>query len=73
MDSNLIKIRDHNMHLIRRGKLAKPIVQAKSYLTHMLQHNWEQIDIEMDEFVAQCKAFIREKKVNHGQTTTVNG
>lgn len=66
MDNNLVKIRDHNMHLIRRGKLAKPIVQAKSYLTYMLQHNWERIDAEMDDFVAHCQTFIREKK-EHGQ------
>lgn len=56
MDPNLIKIRDANIHLIKKGRLGKPITQAKHYLTEILgEYRLQEIDVEMDEFVDHLK------------------
>jgi len=59
MDPNLMKIKEHNMRLIRRGKIALPIIHAKSYLFHILgEENREDIEAELGEFVGYIKTLI---------------
>lgn len=59
MDPNLVKIKDHNMRLIRRGKLALPIIHAKSYLFNILgEDRREDIEAELSEFVDHIKALV---------------
>lgn len=59
MDPNLEKIRDHNIRLIRRGKLALPIIHAKSYLFNILgEERREDIEEELGEFVEHIKAIV---------------
>jgi hypothetical protein len=66
MDNNLIKIRDHNIKAIRRGKLAIPMAQAKHYLSYILtEFKQEQIDKELTEFELHLRSLRKEK--SHGQ------
>jgi len=63
MDPNLEKIRDANMHLVKRGKLGVPILQAKDYLIYILgEDKMDQVDREMDEFVDHLKALAKDAK-----------
>lgn len=56
MDPNLEKIRDSNRKFIQKGKLAVPIIHAKSYLFNMLGEGCrEQIETELAEFVEEIK------------------
>lgn len=61
MDPNLTRIRDANLGRIKRGRLARPIFQAKSYLTYILGHDTDQINKEMDGFVDHMKLMIHSK------------
>lgn len=59
LDPNLEKIRDHNLRLIRRGKLALPIIHAKSYLFNILgEEAREDIETELKEYVDHIKALV---------------
>ena len=59
MDPNLVKIKDHNMRLIRRGKLALPIIHAKSYLFNILgEERREDIEAELTEFVDFIRTLV---------------
>lgn len=76
MDPNLVKIRDHNMRLIRRGKIALPIIHAKSYLFHILgEERREDIEAELGEFVEHIKSLVpnppeaRRKTPHRGKKT----
>jgi len=63
MDPNLEKIRDANMHLVKRGKLGVPILQAKDYLIYILgEDEMDQVDREMDEFVDHLKGLAKDAK-----------
>lgn len=63
MDPNLEKIRDANMHLVKRGKLGMPILQAKDYLIYILgEDKMDQVDREMDDFVDHLKILAKEAK-----------
>jgi hypothetical protein len=57
MDPNLIKIKDHNMRLIRKGKFRLPLLQAKHYLTQILtEYKQTQINSEFNEFENHIKS-----------------
>lgn len=65
MDPNLEKIRDANRHLIKRGQLGPLIVQAKDYLKYILgDQKTEQIDKEMDEYVAHLQEIAQKYKID---------
>ena len=56
MDPNLVKIKNSNMRLIRKGKFRLPLLQARHYLTYILtEEKQEQIDLEMREFENHIK------------------
>jgi len=62
MDPNLEKIRDSNRKFIRKGKLAVPIIHAKSYLFNLLgEEQRDQIEEELDEFVRSVKQLAKEE------------
>lgn len=57
MDPNLQTIKNANIKLIHKGKLRRPILQAKDYLTHILtEYKQQMIDHELDEFVDHLKS-----------------
>lgn len=63
LDPNLEKIRDANIHFVKRGKLGIPILQAKDYLVYLLgESKMEQIDREVDDFVDHLKEVAKESK-----------
>jgi len=65
MDPNLEKIRDANRHLIKRGQLGPLIIQAKDYLDYILgSQKTEQIDKEMDEYVAHLRELAQQYKTD---------
>ena len=67
MDPNLIKIRDYNMRLIKKGNIRLPMLQARHYLTQILiEYKEAQINTEMKEFEDHIKTLIRKRK-HHGQ------
>jgi hypothetical protein len=56
MDPNLEKIRDANMDLIKEGRIAKPIIHAKHYLSVILgKENQKQAEIELEDFAQHIK------------------
>lgn len=56
MDPNLEKIRDVNLKLIQKGKLALPIIHAKSYLFNILgEERREEVEKELEEFVESIR------------------
>jgi len=68
LDPNLKKIRDANIHLIKRGRLGVPILQAKDYLIYLLgEEQMDQIDKEVDDFVDHLKELAKESKKEYRQ------
>lgn len=56
LDPNLEKIRDVNLKLIQKGKLALPIIHAKSYLFNILgEERREEVEKELEEFVESIR------------------
>ena len=51
IDPNLMKIANFHMYRIKRGKLARPIAEAKDYLEYLLGYDLEQINKELDVFI----------------------
>ena len=65
MDPNLIKIRDANRKFIQKGKLAVPVIHAKSYLFNILgEENRKQIEQELLEFINEIKVLAEQAKAN---------
>lgn len=62
MDPNLEKIRDSNMHAIKRGSVQRAIQQAEDYLSHMNGFNFEQTQKELNTFVSEVKMIRRENR-----------
>jgi len=63
MDPNLEKIRDANLHLVKRGQLGSLIIQAKNYLSYILgDQETKQVDKEMDEYVAHLQDLAKQYK-----------
>jgi hypothetical protein len=61
LDPNLVKIRDTNIALIKRNLLGRPIIQAKSYLLHVMGENrMDEINDELDQFVAHMKTMYQD-------------
>lgn len=71
MDPNLVKIKNHNMRLIRKGKIRLPMLQARHYLTYILtEFKQDEIDAELSEFEAHIKTLERKR---YGQEAKEKG
>lgn len=71
MDPNLEKIRDANMHRIRRGHFKRPLEQARDYLDYILGHNEEQKAREFKEFAKHLKTM--KKRLRDGEKSRRQG
>ena len=66
MDPNLSKIKEDNIRLIYKGKLAQPIIHAKSYLLYILgEENYSQIELELNEFIRNIRSLISEENIQN--------
>lgn len=61
MDPNLIKIRDSNMNLVKKGRLRRPLYHAKDYLLY-IHRDKSRAHHELDQF----KTHLQSLKVNRG-------
>jgi hypothetical protein len=65
VDSNLKKIRDANLSLIKQNRFGLAITQAKDYLLYILGENrMDQVNRELDDFVAHMKTIFKDQAIN---------